>query len=61
VTTVTLERAERSKSSPATSRHIVWDDRPDLALCGLDVTGKRWVGDEWPPCRACLSLERDLA
>jgi hypothetical protein len=60
MTTVTLERRAPGEVLGDGPAHIVWDDRPDLALCGVDVTVERRVGDEWPPCRACLNVERDL-
>ena len=34
--------------------HLVWDEKPDVALCGADVTGQRWsIGAGPPPCSAC--------
>jgi hypothetical protein len=37
--------------------HIVTAERPDLALCGKDVTGYPW-NPPWPPCEACLAVAR---
>ncbi len=35
--------------------HIVSDEDPDTALCGLDQTGVGWdLG--WPVCRACVAV-----
>ncbi len=35
--------------------HIVTPERPDLALCGRDVSGYPW-NPPWPPCAACLAV-----
>lgn len=35
--------------------HIVTAERPDLALCGRDVSGYPW-DPPWPPCEACLAV-----
>ena len=35
--------------------HLVSDDAPDTALCGVDQTGVGWnLG--WPVCQACLAV-----
>jgi hypothetical protein len=57
MTTAVLERRAPREVLDDGPAHIVFDLDPDLALCGADVTGERWVGDEWPPCRACLDVE----
>ena len=35
--------------------HLVSDEDPDTALCGIDQTGVGWnLG--WPVCRACVAV-----
>jgi len=35
--------------------HIVTDDDPDTALCGVDQTDVPW-NQGFPPCQACLEV-----
>src|SRR5947207_15858065 len=35
--------------------HIVHDDDPDTALCGIDQTGVPW-NQGFPICRACVAV-----
>jgi hypothetical protein len=35
--------------------HIVGDDDPDTALCGIDQTGVPW-NQGLPVCQACLAV-----
>jgi hypothetical protein len=35
--------------------HIVHDDDPDTALCGVDQTDVPW-NQGWPVCQACLAV-----
>jgi len=35
--------------------HIVTAERPDVALCGRDVSGYPW-DPPWPPCEGCLAV-----
>ena len=35
--------------------HLVSDDEPDTALCGVDQTGVPW-NQGWPVCQACLAV-----
>ena len=37
------------------SEHIVGDDDPDTALCGVDQTGVPW-NQGFPVCQACLAV-----
>jgi hypothetical protein len=41
--------------------HWTWDDNPDEALCGKDVTGEVWVTDDFPiTCAKCLEIEEAI-
>jgi hypothetical protein len=35
--------------------HLVWDDEPDTALCGVDQTDVPW-NQGWPLCEACRAV-----
>jgi hypothetical protein len=35
--------------------HLVHDDDPDTALCGIDQTGVPW-NQGWPICEACRAV-----
>lgn len=35
--------------------HIVADEKPDLALCGIDQTDVPW-NQGFPPCQACVEV-----
>jgi hypothetical protein len=35
--------------------HIVREDDPDTALCGVDQTDVPW-NQGWPVCQACLAV-----
>ena len=35
--------------------HIVTDEDPDTALCGVDQTGVPW-NQGFPPCQACVAV-----
>jgi hypothetical protein len=35
--------------------HLVGDDDPDTALCGVDQTGVPW-NQGFPLCRACVAV-----
>jgi len=37
--------------------HLVAEDSPDIALCGMDVSGYPW-NPPWPLCEACLAVSR---
>jgi hypothetical protein len=40
--------------------HIVRDDDPDTALCGVDQTDVPW-NQGWPVCQACLAVAEGRA
>lgn len=35
--------------------HLVSDEQPDLALCGVDQTDVPW-NQGFPPCQACMAV-----
>jgi hypothetical protein len=35
--------------------HLVNDEDPDTALCGVDQTGVPW-NQGFPPCQACIAV-----
>ena len=35
--------------------HLVSDEQPDLALCGVDQTDVPW-NQGFPPCEACVAV-----
>ena len=35
--------------------HLVGDENPDLALCGVDQTDVPW-NQGFPPCQACVAV-----
>jgi hypothetical protein len=37
--------------------HLVDDDDPDTALCGIDQTDVPW-NQGWPFCEACVAVSR---
>ena len=37
------------------SEHLVHDDDPDTALCGVDQTGVPW-NQGFPVCQACVAV-----
>jgi hypothetical protein len=40
--------------------HIVGEDDPDTALCGVDQTGVPW-NQGFPPCTACVEVMKHQA
>ena len=47
--------AGRGRSSYEECEHIVHDDDPDTALCGVDQTDVPW-DQGLPVCQACLAV-----
>lgn len=39
------------------TEHIVTDEDPDTALCGVDQTDVPW-NQGWPVCQTCLAIAR---
>jgi hypothetical protein len=48
-------RLDRSAFEVEDCEHIVRDDDPDTALCGIDQTGVPW-DQGLPVCQACLAV-----
>lgn len=45
-------------SSDVDMVHWAWEDNPDEALCGKDLTGEPWVSDNEPiTCKECLKVQ----
>ena len=48
-------RLGRSGAAFEECEHIVSDEDPDTALCGIDQTDVPW-NQGFPPCQACMAV-----
>jgi hypothetical protein len=48
-------RLDRSAFEVEDCEHLVGDEDPDTALCGVDQTGVPW-NQGFPVCQACLAV-----
>ena len=54
-TVVPKHDARRDAGGFEECEHIVHDDDPDTALCGVDQTGVPW-NQGFPVCQACVAV-----
>lgn len=54
---VTKHRHSNMGNSFEDVEHIVLEDKPDVALCGVDQTDVPWE-QGFPRCAACLEVQR---